>query len=64
MRKLVFSVKSLVINTPYHLDYLASATERPCAEALGGEELWTARGLGIPAYNTEDGKHRRVVRVF
>jgi fatty acid synthase subunit beta len=55
-RKLVFSVKFLGVNAPYHSDYLASATEKLCVEDLQGEELWTASELGIPVYNTENGK--------
>ena len=54
-RKLVFSVRFLGINAPYHSEYLASATEKFCTEDLGGEELWAASELGIPVYNTEDG---------
>jgi fatty acid synthase subunit alpha len=42
-RKLVFSVRFLVANAPYHSGYLASATEKLCAEDLGGEELWAAK---------------------
>jgi fatty acid synthase subunit beta len=60
----VFSVRFLVVNAPYHSDYLATATERLCAEDLGGEELWTAKELGIPVHITEGSKHRRVVRIF
>jgi fatty acid synthase subunit alpha, fungi type len=57
-RKLVFSVRFLVVNAPYHSAYLASATEKLCEEDLEGEELWTANELAIPVYNTEDGKYR------
>jgi fatty acid synthase subunit alpha, fungi type len=55
-RKLVFSVRFLVVNAPYHSEYLPSATEKLCEEDLAGEELWTAKELGIPVYNTEDGE--------
>jgi fatty acid synthase subunit alpha, fungi type len=56
-RKLVFFVRFLVVNAPYHSKYkLASATEKLCEEDLAGEELWTAKELGIPVYNTEDGE--------
>jgi fatty acid synthase subunit alpha, fungi type len=54
-RKLVFSVRFLVVNAPFHSEYLASATDKFCTEDLGGEELWTTKELGIPVYNTEDG---------
>ena len=53
-RKLVFSVRFLTANAPYHSEYLASGIDRLC-EDLGGEELWTAKELGIPVYNTKDG---------
>ena len=33
-----------------------------CAEDLRGEELWAAKDLSIPVYNTEDGKQHGVVR--
>jgi fatty acid synthase subunit alpha, fungi type len=55
-RKLVFSVRFLDISVPYHLDYLVSVTEKLCDD-LGAEELWTPSELGIPVYNTEDGKY-------
>lgn len=61
-RKLVFSVRFLVVNAPYHSEYLASATEKLCVEDLEGEEIWTTKELGIPVYNTEDGKQHGVVR--
>jgi fatty acid synthase subunit alpha, fungi type len=54
-RKLVFSVRFLTVNAPYHSEYLASGIDKLC-EDLGGEELWTAKELGIPVYNTEDGR--------
>jgi hypothetical protein len=41
---------------PYHSPYLASSVEKLCKD-LEGEELWTVDELGIPVYNTEDGKH-------
>ena len=55
-RKLVFFVRFLVVNAPYHSEYLASVTEKLCEEDLADEELWTAKELGIPVYNTEDGE--------
>jgi fatty acid synthase subunit alpha len=54
-RKLVFSVRFLVVNALFHSEYLVSATDKFCTEDLGGEELWTTKELGIPVYNTEDG---------
>lgn len=55
-RKPVFSVRFLVVNAPYHSEYLASATDKLCVEDLEGKELWSPKELGIPVYNTEDGK--------
>jgi fatty acid synthase subunit alpha len=50
-KKLVFSVRVLTVNAPFHSEYLASATDKFCTEDLGGEELWTTMELGIPIYN-------------
>lgn len=58
-RKQVFSVRFLVVNVPYHSEYLEEATDKLCEEDLDGEELWTAAELGIPVFNTEDGKFCR-----
>ena len=35
--------------------YLAGATETLIEEELEGEELWSAKDIKIPVYNTEDG---------
>ena len=40
---------------PYHSEYLAGATETLIEEDLEGEELWSAKGIKIPVYNTKDG---------
>jgi fatty acid synthase subunit beta len=37
----VFSVRFLVVNAPFHLEYLVSVTDKFCAENLGGKELWS-----------------------
>ncbi|KAF8199703.1 fatty acid synthase [Pholiota molesta] len=58
-RKPVFSIRFLVVGVPYHSDYLASATEKLIEEDLEGEELWEAKDLKIPVYNTEDGSDMR-----
>ena len=55
-RKQVFSVRFLVVNVPYHSEYLEKATEKLCEEDLNGDELWSVEELGIPVYNTEDGR--------
>jgi fatty acid synthase subunit alpha len=54
-RKLVFSVRFLVVNAPFHSEYLARAMDKLCTEDMGGEELWTTKELGILVYNMEDG---------
>jgi fatty acid synthase subunit alpha, fungi type len=54
-RKFVFSVRFLVVNAPFHSEYLASAADKFCTEDLGGKGLWITKELGIPVYNTEDG---------
>jgi fatty acid synthase subunit beta len=54
-RKLVFSVRFLVVNAPFHSEYLAHAMDKFFTEDMGGEELWTTKELGILVYNTEDG---------
>ena len=54
-RNLVFSMKFLIVNAPFHSEYLANATDKFCTEDLGGEELWTTKELGISVYNMEDG---------
>lgn len=53
-RKPVFSSRFLVVNVPYHSEYLKEATEK-VMEDLKGEELWTAKDIAIPVYHTEDG---------
>ena len=54
-RKPVFSMRFLVVNVPYHSQYLKDATKKLMEEDFGGEELWTPQDLAIPVYNTEDG---------
>ncbi|KAF9485144.1 fatty acid synthetase alpha subunit [Pholiota conissans] len=58
-RKPVFSIRFLVVGVPYHSGYLAEATEKLIEEDLEGEELWDAKDLKIPVYNTEDGSDMR-----
>jgi malonyl CoA-acyl carrier protein transacylase len=55
-RKPVFSARFLVVGVPFHSQYLRDATDSVIDEDLNGEELWTAEGLQIPVYHTEDGK--------
>ena len=58
-RKPVFSIRFLVVGVPYHSEYLAGATEKLIEEDLEGEELWRAKDIKIPVYNTEDGAFNR-----
>lgn len=55
-RKIVFSARFLVVNVPYHSEYLVDATNKVINEDLAGEELWKASELEIPVYHTEDGE--------
>ncbi|KAI4523665.1 FabD/lysophospholipase-like protein, partial [Schizophyllum commune Loenen D] len=54
-RKPVFSVRFLVVNAPYHSEYLTGVTDKVAGEDLAGEELWQAADLKVPVYHTENG---------
>ena len=54
-RKPVFSISFLLIGIPYHGEYLDGVTDTVAGEDFEGEELWEAKDLKIPVYNTEDG---------
>ena len=54
-RKPVFSIRFLVVGVPYHSEYLDGVTDTVAGEYLEGKELWEAKDLKIPVYNTEDG---------
>ena len=43
-----------VLGVPYHSEYLDGVTDT-VEENLEDEELWEAKDLKIPVYNTEDG---------
>ncbi|KAF9532470.1 fatty acid synthase [Crepidotus variabilis] len=58
-RKAVFSVRFLVVGAPYHSKYLDGATDTVVEDDLEEEELWNAKDLKIPVYNTEDGSDMR-----
>ncbi|KAF8907276.1 fatty acid synthase [Gymnopilus junonius] len=58
-RKPVFSIRFLVVGVPYHSEYLVEVTQKLIEEDLEGEELWSAKDLRIPVYNTEDGSDMR-----
>jgi fatty acid synthase subunit alpha len=53
-RKSVFSIRFLLVGVPYHSEYLDGVTDT-VEEDLEDEELWEAKDLKIPVYNTEDG---------
>ncbi|EEB93555.1 hypothetical protein MPER_07767, partial [Moniliophthora perniciosa FA553] len=61
-RKPVFSVRFLVVNAPYHSEYLRSATDKLVETDLEGDELWKPEELRIPVYNTEDGSDMRSLK--
>ena len=54
-RKPVFSVRFLLVGVPYHSEYLDRVTDTVAKEDSKDEELWEAKDLRIPVYNTEDG---------
>ena len=54
-RKPVFSIRFLLVGVPYHSDYLDGAADTVVEEDLEDGELWEAKDLKIPVYNTEDG---------
>ncbi|KAL1711802.1 hypothetical protein EV715DRAFT_278348 [Schizophyllum commune] len=58
-RKPVFSVRFLVVNAPYHSEYLTGVTVKVAGEDLVGEELWQAADLKVPVYHTENGSDLR-----
>jgi fatty acid synthase subunit alpha len=51
-RKIMFSIRFLVVNVPYHTDYLQGATDKVDLE---GKELWIPEELAVPVFHTEDG---------
>jgi fatty acid synthase subunit alpha len=53
-RKPVFSMRFLVVGVPFHSQYLRDAADKVIYQDLNGEELWTAEGLQIPVYHTEN----------
>ncbi|KDQ57051.1 hypothetical protein JAAARDRAFT_35647 [Jaapia argillacea MUCL 33604] len=62
-RKPVFSVRFLVVNVPFHSQYLDVCTEKICVEDLGGDGLWKNEELVLPVYHTEDGSDLRQSKV-
>jgi len=63
-RKPFFSIRFLVVGVPYHSEYLAGATETLVEEDLEGEELWSAKDIKIPVYNTEDGAFNGFLLIY
>ena len=45
----------LVVGVPFHSQYLRDAADKVIYQDLIGKELWTAKGLQILVYHTEDG---------
>ena len=58
-REPVFSVRFLVVNVPYHSDYLKGATEEMFEEDLEKQELWKPEDLAIPVFHTENGTYQQ-----
>lgn len=56
-RKATFFVRYLGIGAPFHSPYLSTAVDQFLEEDLEGKEMWTAKELQIPVYNTYDGEH-------
>ena len=56
-RKPVFSIRFLAVGVPYHSDYITGVTDIVAEDDLEDEELWEAKDLKIPVYNTEDGAY-------
>ncbi|KAI0077780.1 fatty acid synthase [Panus rudis PR-1116 ss-1] len=54
-RKPVFNVRFLVVNVPYHSEYLSGATDEMFDDDLEGQELWTPADLAIPVFHSETG---------
>ena len=54
-RKPVFSIRFLIVGVPYHSEYLDGVADTVAEEDLEDEDLWEAKDLKIPVYNTEDG---------
>src|SRR6266852_1436558 len=54
-RKNVFAMRFLLVNVPYHSDYLQGATDKVFDIDLEGKGLWTPDELAVPVFHTEDG---------
>jgi hypothetical protein len=55
-QKPMFSIHFLVVGMPFYSQYLQDAAlDKVISQDLDGEELWTAEGLQIPMYHTENG---------
>ena len=54
-RKNVFAMRFLLVNVPYHSDYLQGATDKVFDIDLEGKELWTPDELAVPVFHTENG---------
>ncbi|KAI0069452.1 hypothetical protein K474DRAFT_1574063, partial [Panus rudis PR-1116 ss-1] len=61
-RKPVFNVRFLVVNIPYHSEYLSGATDEMFDDDLEGQELWTPADLAIPVFHSETGADLRTLK--
>jgi len=60
-RKAVFSIRFLLVGVPYHSEHLKGVADLVAEEDLEDEELWEAKDLKIPVYNTEDGTYLSLI---
>ncbi|KAF8805625.1 hypothetical protein BYT27DRAFT_7212868 [Phlegmacium glaucopus] len=58
----IFSVRFLIVGVPYQSEHLNGVTNLVAEEDLDDEELWEAKDLKIPVYNTEDGSDMRELK--
>ena len=49
------------MGVPFHSQYFWDATKKVINEGLDDEEIWTAEGLQIPVYHTEDGRFTVII---
>ncbi|KAI0033531.1 fatty acid synthase [Vararia minispora EC-137] len=58
-RKPVIILRFLLVNVPYHSQYLKDGVEQLVSEDLKGKELWDPKSLQMALFNTEDGSDLR-----
>ena len=52
--KNVFAMRFLLVNVPYHSNYLQGAMDKVFNIDLEGKELWTPDELAVPVFHTEN----------